>query len=350
MGTSGSRSYNHHGGSSGSGPAPNDRALIAVGSSGSSLTIPLEDVTAIWLEQLDLNKDLFPAQIHSSLSFAPHSHSQTKVPTNSIPIHSGTEPPAAMLLPPPSVYYSFNSSGYEATVTPQLIAFLPSSSSKRRKLCNSVEEILTINPCFNWKNFRERLDGMFRWAADTDTIDRTPQESGSSPPRPASKVETARAIFFGEPLPGSRTTSEPRPTISFFAAVAGVLAVGAQANRDQTSHTADEINGTLVDDILLNGRPPSTKGPNALTSGTCRKLKTSGGTKLRPLPNSESRSRTSPATLFALSEQALGIFEKSNVYDLDYLVALIMHALYMLHDGKAVLDHRLYPLVSNICA
>jgi hypothetical protein len=283
----------------------------------------LEDITAIWLEQLDLNKDIFPSPIHSSLSCAPHSHSKTKVQTNSIPIHSATEP-AAMLLPPPSVYYSFHSSKYQATVTPQLIAVLP-SPSKRQTLCNNVEEILTINLCFDWKHFKERLDGMFRWAADTDTIDRTPQESG-----------------------GSRTTSEPRPTLSFFAAVAAVLAVGAQANRGQTSHSANEINGMLVDNIFLNGRPPSTKGPNALTLGTCREPKASGNTPLHPLLNSESRS--SPVTLLGLSEQALGIFEKSNIYDLDYLIALIMHALYMLHDGKAILDHRLYPLVSNICA
>ena len=163
---------------------------------------------------------------------------------------------------------------------------------------------------------------MFRGAADTDTIDRTPQESG-----------------------GSRT-SEPRPTLSFFAAVAAVLAVGAQANRGQTSHSA--ISGMLVDDILLNDRPPSTNGPNVLTLGTCRNPKTSGNTTLHPLLNSESRS--SAIALFALSEQALDIFEKSNIYDLDFLVALIMHALYMLHDGKAVLDQRLYPLVSKICA
>jgi len=40
--------------------------------------------------------------------------------------------------------------------------------------------------------------------------------------------------------------------------------------------------------------------------------------------------------LFALSEQALDIFDKSHPYDLDYLIALIMQALYMLHDGQPV--------------
>jgi hypothetical protein len=263
MATPGSRSYNHLGGSGSSLP-PNDRALIAVGHSGSSLTIPLEDVTAIWLDQLDLNKDL-PAQSHSSPSLAPYSPSQIKLEPNSIPTYTAnantaSEPPAALLVPPPSIYYSYNPATYQPSVSTDLVDLLPSSPSKRRKLCNSVEEILTINPCFNWKHFRERLDGMFRWAADMEAIERATLESGGCSPRNATKADTARAIFFGEPMPSTRKPSEPKPTVSFFAAVAGALAVGAQANRDQPGNTAND-NTMVVDDILLQDRPPSRKGP-----------------------------------------------------------------------------------------
>ena len=320
MGTSGSWSYNHHGGSSGSSPAPNDCTLIAVGSSGSSLTIPLEDITAIWLEQPDLNKDVIPSQIHSSSFCVPYSQSQTKVPTNYTLIHSATEP-MAMFFPPARFYYSFISSKYQATVTHQLIAVLP-SPLKCQTLCNNVEEILTISLCFDGKHFKERLDGMIRWGL----------------------IQIPSTVPHRNQVTRTQVQNLNQPSHS----LAAVLVAGAQANRGQTSHSANEINSMLIDNILLNGHPPSTKGPNDLTLGTCRKSKTSGNTALHPLMHSELQSNV--IALFTLSEQALGIFKKSNIYDLDYLVALIMHVLHILHDGKAVLDHQLYPLVSNICA
>lgn len=336
MGTSGSRSCSHHGGS-GSGLPPTDRALIAVGHSGSSLAIPLEDVTAIWLDQLDLTKDSLPAQSHHSPVFAPYSPSHLKLELTSSPVcaadpNASREPPAALLLPPPSIYYSHNPSAHLPSVSTELVALLPSSPFKRRKLCNSVEEILTINPCFNWRNFRERLDGMFRWAMDMEAIERAALDPGDSLPRSPTKADAARAIYYGLPIPSEQKPSEskptePRPTVSFFAAVAAALAVGAQVNRD---NGINDDNGMVVEDSLSNGQPPSRKG-------TGKKSKASG-----------IRYSEFPAMLFALSEQALDLFEKSNPYDLDYLIALIMQALYMLHDGKPVVDRRLYPLVGKM--
>ena len=38
--------------------------------------------------------------------------------------------------------------------------------------------------------------------------------------------------------------------------------------------------------------------------------------------------------LFTLSQQALLAFEQSNHYDLDYLIAMILQLLFLLHDGK----------------
>ena len=347
MGSAGIRSYSHIG-PSGSGSPPNDRALIAIGHSGSSLTIPLIDVTAIWLDQLDLNKDLLPAAIHPnpslSPSFAPYNPSQIKREPNADLYTTNTpcELPAALLVPPPSIYFPFKHRVSQPSVSPELVNLLPSSSSKRRKLCNSVEEILAINPCFNWKHFRERMDGMFSWAADMEAIERAAVGAESGLPRGASKAATARAIYFGEPVPKA---SQSKPTVSFFAAVAGALAVGAQAIKDRGS--SGEDNAMVVDDTTLNS-PPSRRASIVAFSDPGKKPKTSNNTRPSQPPSVGNKYGVHSATLFALSEQALDIFEKSGTYDLDFLIALIMQALYMLHDGKPVVDHRLYPLVSDL--
>jgi hypothetical protein len=272
-----------------------------------------------------------------SPSFAPYLPSQNKSENAPYP-DTTSEIPAALLVPPPDSYYPHNS--YQPSITPDLVRRLPSSTSKRRKLCNSVEEILTVNPSFNWKHFRGRLDGMFKWAADMEAIQRAGPESRSGSPR--NKGDLARSIFFGEPtVPDLQKTLESGPTVSFFAAAAGTLALGAQANRDQNGNEPSDDDAMAVDDIvLLHGRPLPRRTPSVASSSQ-------GGKKPRTMKSSHpSKSAASPAMLFALSEQALDIFEKSNTYDLDYLVALIMQALYMLHDGKPVMDHRIYPLVS----
>jgi hypothetical protein len=135
--------------------------------------------------------------------------------------------------------------------------------------------------------------------------------------------------------------------LSFFAAAAGALAVGAQANRDQNGNGFDEDIAMAVDEIVLHGGGASSRSVSS--SSQAKKARTTVSTQSYPTPNTDSsRSSASPTLLFALSEQALDIFEKSNTYDLDYLVALVMQALYMLHGGKPVVDHRLYPLVSNL--
>lgn len=169
-------------------------------------------------------------------------------------------------------------------------------------------------------------------------------ESGDSvSPTYASKADSAHAIFFGEPV--SSRTPEPKPTVSFFAAAAAALAVGAQAHRDRRSENdTNEDDDMAVDDVLSNGILPR-RGSSVVSSNHGKKARTTPSTKLYPSLN---MSTPSPAMLFALSKQALDISEDSGTYDLDCILALIMQALYMLHDGKPVVDHRLYPLVSNL--
>ncbi|KIJ16472.1 hypothetical protein PAXINDRAFT_75324, partial [Paxillus involutus ATCC 200175] len=61
-----------------------------------------------------------------------------------------------------------------------------------------------------------------------------------------------------------------------------------------------------------------------------------------------SKDVSSPAVLFALSQQALSMFEKSSPYDLDFLTTVILHVLYALHDSKARVTHSLLPDVGKM--
>ena len=304
--SNGSRSYSHL---SGSTFPPNDRALIAVGQSGSSLTISLEDVTAIWLAQLDLNNDLLPTQtnVNHSLtsSFAPYSSSQIKLEHNTFPspVENSSGPPAALLVPSPNIYYSTNPTSCETPhVTPGLVALLPSSPFKRRRLCSNVEEILKINPCFNWKHFRERLDGLFVWAVEAENLERATCDSGRRAGASTSKADAARAILFGETTSALKKPAPCRPTVSFFAAVAGAFALGAQANRDQS----DEEASNMVVDIYTCGRSPTIpKRPQVShLQDLVRKSKTTSTISPPPLntDNNSSSASGSPAALFALGK------------------------------------------------
>ena len=314
----------------------NDRALIAVGHSGSSLTIPLEDVTSIWLEHLDLNKDLQPASNHtansSSFPSTPIKLEPTPATLPSLGTKSSFELAGPALVPPVSLYFSNHSSPNEPTVSPELVSYLPTSTAKRRKLWNSVEDILMMNPCFNLRHFKERSEGIFRWATEADAMDSGRRNMSGVP----SKADTARAIFFGDA--SSRRSVLTKPTVSFFAAVAGALALGAQACKDSGTEDLDNITG---DNAAVNGRSSGRRSPSVTSNGPGKRSKTSGGSKQSHIPSASS------TALFALSKQALDIFDETSPPDMDYLIAIILRILYMLHDGKPVVDHRLYPLVSQ---
>ena len=332
IGPPGSRPYNPQGASA----FLNDRALIAVGHSGSSLTIPLEDVTSIWLEHLDLNKDLQP--IPTDASSSPFSSSTpiklepTHATLSSLSTNSSFELAGPALVPPASLYFSNHSSPNEPTVSPELVSYLPTSTAKRRKLWNSVEDTLMMNPCFNFRHFKERSEGIFRWATEADAIDSGRRNVSGAP----SKADTARAIFFGDS--SSRRSALSKPTVSFFAAVAGALALGAQACKDLGTDDPDNLTG---DNAAANARGSGGRSPSVASNGPGKRSKMSGGSKQSHIPSASS------VALFALSKQALDIFDETSPPDMDYLIAIILRILYMLHNGKPVMDHRLYPLVSQ---
>lgn len=108
--------------------------------------------------------------------------------------------------------------------------------------------------------------------------------------------------------------SSTQPTLSFFAATSAAFALGALINK---------LSDHPVTTMLLHDSISS--GPTLSSDPTC-----------------------SPWALFALSEQALLVFEKSHNYDLDYLVTMILQIIFLLHSGKSRLPHVLFPLVSPL--
>ena len=347
-----SHTFNNHP----SGPSTHpDRPLLAVGQSGSSLAISLDDVTAIWLDELDLNKDVVPVQPPPSYApspaYAPNPVKVEPAPAT-IPSHdasSPSDPPVHLLLPSLAAYYVSSSPTVTDTpcVNSRLLMHLPFAPRRRQKLYDNVEDILKMHPCFNFKHFKDRAEAMFRWSSGVDAHDTslsdtsTSQNGANGAILTPTKLDTARAIFFGPPAmtpsTSNRSLTIPRPTLSFFASVAAAFALGTLVDREVAEEEA------RLD--VANGDHPT---PDDATS----RLSTRKKPDLPPLPNKRCKgvprdAVCSPAVLFALSQQALSLFEKSNPYDLDFLVATILHVLYALHDSRARVVHTLLPEASD---
>ncbi|KAG9310210.1 hypothetical protein JVU11DRAFT_9853 [Chiua virens] len=349
----GARSHNFY--NQPSGPSTHaDRPLLAVGQSGSSLAISLDDITAIWLDELDINKDILPVQPAPSYQPCPaYSSNHVKVepaptplPTHDAPISS--DPPVHLLLPQLSTYYASPSptATEPPSVNSRLFVHLPFAPRRRQKLYDNVEDVLKMHPCFNFKHFKDRAEAMFKWSSEVDGHDGSPadpsmtQGGAAGTVSTANKLETARAIFFGRsgtPASSRASSYTPKPTLSFFAAVAAAFALGTLVDREIAEEEArlDVAHGDGVtpDD---SSRPPVRKKPD-----------------LHPVSNKKCKGVAkdaicSPAALLALSQQALSLFENSSPYDLDFLVTMILHVLYALHDSRARVVHTLLPEVGKM--
>ncbi|KIO11415.1 hypothetical protein M404DRAFT_128017, partial [Pisolithus tinctorius Marx 270] len=235
------------------------------------------------------------------------------------------ELPIPLLLPPISAYFAAQSPSPDDApcVTSRLMAHLPFAPRKRQRLYDNVEDVLKMHPCFNFKHFKDRAEAMFRWGSEADSSDDGSLDSSSSGHSSletggmmgGQKAELARAIFFGPPsatpVSASKGPSPAKPTLSFFAAVAAAFALG-----------------TLVD------REVADEEARIHAAAQCK--------------NTQKDSASYPSVLLALSQQALALFEKTNSYDLDFLVTMILHVLYMLHDSKARVAHNLLPDVGKM--
>lgn len=154
---------------------------------------------------------------------------------------------------------------------------------------------MKVHPSFNVRHFQKRVEAMIQWG----------ENNGDS----RSKSDLAREIFAtgpANPRPSSGKerahSPSPKPTLSFFSAAAVALALGSTMTRDigEPSSSADSIR------------------------------------------------RNSPAALFALSKQALQLFEETNSYDIDSIIAMLLQVLFLMHDGQMRISHMVFPLVGKM--
>lgn len=329
--------------------------LLPPGKPGSSLSISLDDVNAIWLDDQDLPKGIPLVQEPRSQSSCPPYANPGQVKLeSSAPIpnqqqtSTGLEHPIPLLLPSMSAYFSTSSpSSHEPPcVTSRLMANLPFAPRKRQRLYDNVEDVLKMYPCFNFKHFKDRAEAMFKWASEggSSEVDPAPSnqvkpESNTSQTLSPPNADLARAIFFGPPSTTPFTpTKAIKPTISFFAAVAAAFALGTLVDREVVDEearilAAAEMEGIVIDD-------PSTSRPSSRRRHEASLVQ---GKKTKAV---QKETASSPSVLLALSQQALSLSEKSSPYDLDFLVTMILHVLYALYDGKARVAHNLLPNVS----
>ncbi|THH31821.1 hypothetical protein EUX98_g2365 [Antrodiella citrinella] len=302
----------------------NDRALLATGPSGSSVIISLEDVAGLWMNELDSslnaestggNNGAFPP----FTSLRPNANSSGKVKLEPSPVllplspsslnghssnastpggpsQSAVQPP--VFIPPvphtlflPSVSQSDPSSELPQ-VTPALLQHLPVTAAARAHLIRGLSRTMALHPCFNIRHFERRVEAMMAWGEPSAA------ESSSDDGRPKAR-ELARELFLGIPPARKR-----KPTLSFFAGAAAAFALGS---------------------LVANEIPEASGSPGA--PGT---------------------SSPSPAAMYALSEQALGLFEKTSSYDVDSLIAMILQVMYQMHDGQMRIAQGVFPMVAKM--
>jgi len=320
--------------------------------------MPLKDVQSTWLDDLDIDKSVYPSP-HlsetppplSTTSNLPSSSAHTKYQIALASAYSSTSPVkleptqatlppttprthspdadgeevASLLLPPLTIYHSSNhpspspatSSSSSSpipfspqqTISPALLSFLP-SPPHRRSLLDILHRVMLLRPSFNFAHFRGRVERLFDG------------ENGASGPdgTTRSKAANARAIFFGPPSTSPSTSpktsksaisSAPPPTISFFAAAAAAFAVGTLLTGKRNGESVEADESLMVVDDEFGGR--RRRGSN------------------RPRPKSGS-GKPSPAFLYALSVQALTVHEARAPFDLDYLIACLLQVLFLLQD------------------
>lgn len=170
-----------------------DRALLAVGQSGSSLTISLDDISVIWLDELDITKDgieLLPAA-----QAGPSDGAKSFTGEDMLDVLINYAP---LFRIGPTANPSCSSSCSKGVgITPELVACLP-NEPLRSKLMDQLEAALLMHPCVNFPHFRSLVAAMFHWAENTSR---------------AGSVDSSTI---------------QRPTLSFFAATTAGLALGAQ--------------------------------------------------------------------------------------------------------------------------
>jgi Fungal specific transcription factor domain len=248
-----------------------ERTVLATGPSGSSsVVVSLEDVASIWLEQLDILKDV-------DLRVLPPDYSER----------------TKMAFPDMHLFIDPLYPDEGPCVTFKLIHQLP-NQSVRDVLLRHLEMTMLMHPSFNFPTFKRRVEALF------DPILFSP----ASPPTESEK-----------PHVGGAAALAKRPSLAFFAATVGGLALGARVASSSISHSS-------------------------------------------PTPQSERRESSPPGeasahpynadALFLLSTQALAVAEFNQNYDLDHISAVLLNGLFLLHDGKQRVAHTIYPTIGKL--
>ncbi|KAF8273547.1 hypothetical protein EI94DRAFT_1155357 [Lactarius quietus] len=303
----------------------NDRTMLAVGASGSSVTVSLDDVAALWLEHLEFPRS-YPVETSTSLSASSSSPSASvKLEPSSTELAIHDEPTFPTMIPSFSIFFPTSSS--QAAVTPSLVAILPSAPTIRSRIITAVEETMKMRPCFNVKHFRARVESMFAWAKEEDGRGTT----GTSANNLNAKAELARSIFFPTTCAQTPVTSAPRPapTLSFFASVSVAYALGVLVCKENEASSDSDTQkaGTA-------SKNPRLEDSRAASSSQSQKV--------------AAWNKYSASGLFALSRQAMAAFEMVHPYDLDAVVTYLLQIIYLLHDSRPRVAHFIYPLLGKV--
>jgi hypothetical protein len=272
-----------------------ERTVLATGPTGSSsIVVSLEDVASVWLEQLEILKDV---DLRVS---APEYHdgpSRLKI-----------------AFPDMGLFVDGASDLGRPQVTLQLIQQLPDRQTCEQ-LLNHLQVTMQMHPSFNFPNFRRRVDAM---------LDPSLYASSADP-----SVSSCT---------GSRNdNTAKRPSLAFFAAAVGGLALGARTAM-ATPTSASDSSPTPQPNTHPPGGPPPSSSQSSQNSQQ-------NGAATSNLQNTADG-------LFMLSKQALAVTEFEQHYDLDFIHAVILNGLFLLHDGKPRVAHTIYPTVGkliNIC-
>lgn len=298
----------------------NDRAILAVSCSGSSVTVSLDDVAALWLEYLDLPRSC-PTEVNTPCTSSSSSFSTPmKLEPYSSELALHDEPAFTAAIPPLTIYFPTSTS--QAAVTPPLVAFLPSSFNTRSRITTALEETMKMHPCFNIKHFRNRAESMVAWAKDEDGRGL----AGAGASNSNAKADFARSIFFPTSCTPGAPVSRPTPTLSFFASVAAAYALGVLVCKENE----------ITSDIDAHKASTGPKNPRLEDNRTGHPQKVAAWSKY------------SASGLFTLSRQAMAAFELAHTYDLDAVVAYLLQIVYLLHDSRPRVAHIIYPLLGKL--
>jgi hypothetical protein len=189
---------------------------------------------------------------------------------------------------------------------------LPRSTADRVRLLDALGQAMQVHPCVHWPYVRARVESLFRWA------DAAIGALGAH-----NYGHDGHGGYGG----GNGCDEAGRPSISFFAVAAAGMAVGAHVSA--LERVVDTETNLPHSNLESERRSPANGNTGSASASV------------------DSRS-TDPAALCALSSHALQVFETAGyAHDMDYVVAMLLQLLLMLHDRNGLgMKSGAFPLVS----